>query len=72
MDDLIISIFYEIDNYCKKFILYMEQQYIQDDGSKPVYMELSSRLSLSEAMTLCAVFHLSGYRTFKWFYKKLV
>ena len=71
MDDFIISIFYEIDNFCKKFIPYMEQQCIQDDG-KPVSLELPSRLSLSEAMTLCAVFHLSGYRTFKWFYKKLV
>ncbi len=71
MDGLVISIFYEIDNFCKKFIPYMEQQCIQYDG-KPVSLELPSRLSFSEAMAICAVFHLSGYRTFKWFYKKLV
>ena len=71
MDDLIISVFYEIDNFCKKFIPYMEQQSIQTDGS-PVSLELPSRLSLSEVMAICAVFHLSGYRTFKWFYQKLV
>ena len=71
MDDLIISVFYEIDNFCKKFIPYMEQQCIQIDD-KPVPLELPSRLTLSEAMTICAAFHLSEYRTFKWFYKKLV
>ena len=71
MDDLIISVFYEIDNFCKKFIPYMEQQCIQT-GDKPVPLELPSRLTLSEAMTICAVFHLSGYRTFKWFYQELV
>ncbi len=71
MDDLIISVFYEIDNFCKEFIPYMEQQCIQNDNS-PVSLELPSRLCLSEAMTICAVFHLSGYRTFKWFYQRLI
>jgi len=28
MDDLIISVFYEIDNFCKEFIPYMEQQWL--------------------------------------------
>ena len=45
-------------------IPYMEQQCIQT-GDKPVSLELPSRLTLSEAMTICAVFHLSGYRKFK-------
>ena len=71
MDDLIISVFYEIDNFCKKFIPYMEQRCIQNDNN-PVSPGLPSRLSLSEAMAICAVFHLSGYRTFKWFYQKLI
>ncbi len=70
MDDLIISVFYEIDNFCKKFIPYMEQQCIQN-GGKPVSLELPSRFVLSEAMT-SVVFHLYGYRTFKWFYQGLV
>ncbi len=71
MDDLIISVFCEIDNFCKKFIPYMEQRCIQNDNN-PVSPGLPSRLSLSEAMAICAVFHLSGYRTFKWFYQKLI
>ncbi len=71
MDDLIISVFCKIDNFCKEFIPYMEQQCIQNDNN-PVFLELPSRLVLSEAMAICVVFHLSGYRTFKWFYKGLV
>lgn len=71
MDDLIITVFYEIDNFCKKFIPYMEQQCIAPDGN-PVSLELPSQLTLSEAMAVCAVFHLSGYRTFKQYYKELV
>ena len=39
MDDLIISVFYEIDNFCKEFIPYMEQQCIEFDGN-PVSLEL--------------------------------
>lgn len=68
MDDLIISIFYEIDNFCKKFIPYMEQQCITEDENS-VSFELPSRLTLSEAMTICIIFHLSGVRTFKWYYQ---
>lgn len=71
MDDLIISVFYEIDNFCKEFIPYMEQQCIASDGN-PVSLELPSQLTLSEVMAICAVFHLSGYRTFKWYYTELV
>ena len=49
----------------------MKQQCIQNDNN-PVSLELPSRLGLSEAMAICAVFHLSGYRTFKWFYQRLI
>ena len=71
MDDLIISVFCEIDNFCKGFIPYMKHQCIQNDDSL-LSLELPSRLVLSEAMTICAVFPLSRYRTFKWFYEKLI
>lgn len=71
MDDLIISIFYEVDNFCKKFIPYMEQQCITQDETS-VSFELPSRLTLSEAMTICIMFHLSGLRTFKWYYQRTI
>lgn len=33
---------------------------------------MPSRLTLSEAMTICIIFHLSGVRTFKWYYQGTV
>ena len=66
MDDLIISIFYEIDYFGKEFIPYMEQQFIQTGGNS-IYMELPSSLTLNGIMTICVVFHLSGCSTFNWF-----
>jgi hypothetical protein len=66
MDDLLISIFYEIDYFCKEFIPYMEQQFIQTGGNF-IYMELPGNLALSWVMTIYVVFHLSGYSTFNWF-----
>ena len=71
MDDLIISVFYEIDNFCKKFIHYMEKQCIAP-GCSLASLELPGRLALSEVMTICTMFHLSGYRTFKRYYKDFV
>lgn len=71
MDEFIISIFYEIDNFCREFIPYWEQQCLSMDDSR-VNLELPSALTLSEAMTICVVFHHSGYRTFKKYYQDLI
>lgn len=49
----------------------MEQHCFPLDGS-PASLEPPSSLTLSEIMTICLVFHLSGYRTFKWYYIGLV
>ncbi len=71
MDELIISAFIEINNFCKKFIPYMEQRCLSLD-SAPASLESLGSLTLSEIMTICTVFHLSGYRTFKWYYTGLI
>lgn len=71
MDNLIITIFCEIDNFCKEFISYWEQQCLTIDN-REVNLELPSALTLSEAMTICVVFHHSGYRTFKKYYQHLI
>ncbi len=71
MDELIISVFLEIDNFCREFIPYMEQRCLSLD-SAPASLEPPCSLTLSEIMTICAVFHLSGYRTFKWYYTGLI
>ena len=39
---------------------------------KKLPLESSHSLSFSEIMTICVGFHLSGYRTFKWYYTKLI
>ena len=71
IDEFIISIFYDIDNFCKELKNYFEHYFISCDGKKASF-EPPSSLSLSEIMTICICFHLSGYRTFKWYYTKLI
>lgn len=71
MDEIIISVFYDIDNFCKELKKYYEHHFIPCVGDTASF-EPPSSLSLSEIMTICVCFHLSGYRTFKWYYTKLV
>jgi len=71
MDDLIISVFYEADNFYKEFNLYLKQNSLPCEGNAS-YFKLNSALSESEVMTICIIFHLSGYRTFKHYYKELI
>lgn len=71
MDDVIISIFCKVDDFCKEFSQYMKQYCIAANDKK-VITELPSALSLSEAMTICIAFHLLGYRTFKNYYVQLI
>ena len=71
MDELIISIFYELDNFCKELNSYFEHSMLPCDRKK-LRLEPSRSLSLSEIITICVGFHLSGYRNFKWYYKQLM
>lgn len=71
MDKLIISIFYEADNFCKEFNNYLQNSSLRAND-KEISAELHSALSLSEVMTICIVFHLSGYRTFKRYYTQFI
>lgn len=71
MDNLIISVFYEVDNFFKEFNLYLRQHCLPDNEELSS-VQLHSSLTESEVMTICIVFHLSGYRTFKKYYKELI
>lgn len=71
MDEFIISIFYEIDNFCKGLKEHFEHSLISRK-EEAVSFEPPSALSLSEIMTICVYFHLSGYRTFKGYYTRLI
>ena len=71
MDEIIISIFCEADNFCKEFNSYLKKNSLPTDR-KEIFLNLHSSLSLSEVMTICIAFHLSGYRTFKRYYTQFI
>ncbi len=71
MDEFIISIFCEVDNFCKKLNSYLECHSLPCDG-KTASIELPSALTLSEAMSISILFHLTGCRTFKYYYKEFL
>ncbi len=71
MDEIIISVFYDIDNFCKELKIFFEHSLLPCDEN-PTFFEPPSALSLNEIMTICVIFHLSGYRTFKWYYTKFI
>lgn len=62
--DKITEIFCSIDDFCQVFVPSFEERLI-GEGKK---RNKSSKLSLSEIMTIQVLFHLSGFRTFKMFY----
>lgn len=67
---MLLHIFCEIDDFCKSFEKEWIKQLISDGKIKRV---TQSTLSMSEIMTIIVVwFHISGYRTFKWYYKNYV
>ena len=60
MDELIISVFCELDNLCKEFFAHFEHASLPGN-KKNLHLETSRSLFLSEIMTICVGFHLSGY-----------
>ena len=67
MEEL-IPIFCEIDDYCQAYEEYCTKLLLIDKST----ITPRTSLSLSEIMTIITYFHLSGYRTFKWYYIKYV
>jgi hypothetical protein len=70
LDDLIIALFWDIDNFCIELEDY-KGEFMLGDVVKGGYFPKAS-LALSEVMTIAAAFHLSGYRTFKRYYLECV
>lgn len=68
MEERLIVIFCEIDDFCNEYEEYCRHNSLPETtGPKK-----RSRLALSEIMTIIVYFHLSQYRTFKWYYKNHV
>ena len=70
MDELIISVFCDVDNFYKKFELYIKEHCLS--CNEKLSTKMCSRLTETEVITICIVFHLSGYRTFKHYYNELI
>ena len=63
-----VAIFCDVDDFCKAYEEYCMHSLMME--KKKVIPR--TRMALSEIMTILIMFHLSGYRTFKWYYKKHV
>ncbi len=61
-----IAIFYDTDDFCKAYEEYCRNKLLMDKEE----VVPRTRMSLSEIMTILIMYHLSGYKTFKWYYIK--
>lgn len=68
MEQLLISIFCDVDDFCKAYDEY-SRKYLLPDGSSPMP---KCTMSMSEVMTIAIFFHLSNHKTFKWYYKDYI
>ena len=67
MEEL-LAIFCDVDDFCKAYEEYCEKHLIMDKNQ----IVPKTSMYLSEIMTIVIYFHLSNYRTFKWYYNKFV
>lgn len=68
MAEQLIAIFCDIDDFCKEYEIYCTTHLLMDKD----HVVPRTSMSLSEIMTIVVYFHLSHYRTFKWYYKNHV
>ena len=63
-----VAVFCDVDDFCKAYEEYcMHSLMMEKQRIIP-----KTRMALSEIMTILIMYHLSGYRTFKWYYTKYV
>ena len=64
---LLISIFCDVDDFCKQYEEFIKSRRLENNpvkkGGRP------RQMSLSDILTICVYFHHSGYHTFKRYYK---
>ena len=72
----LISIFCDADNFCNQFMTEWQKILIDSKDKNSIgdkkRRNRSSKLSLSEAITILVMFHKTGYRTFKDYYMRYV
>lgn len=62
------AIFCDTDDFCKAYEEYCRNKLLMDKEE----VVPRTRMSLSEIMTILIMYHLSGYKNFKWYYTKHV
>ena len=68
-EENLTRIFCSVDDFCEEFEPWLKSRIVEDGDLK---RRRSSRMSLSEVMTILIAFHQSGYRTLKHFYAHLL
>ena len=69
-EDIITSIYCDVDDFCKALEGYCKGRSLP--GKKAQKWFPASSLSASEVLAIIIIFHLSGYRCFKWYYKRYI
>lgn len=69
-EDKVTEIFCMADDFCKVFDAQMRKYTIRDTGRRKYHRD--STMSKAEIMTIIIMFHFSGYRCLKHFYKEHV
>ena len=68
MEEQLLPIFCDVDDFCNEYEAYCCNHLLMDrDQIIP-----KTSMALSEIMTIAIYFHLSHYRTFKWYYNDYV
>ena len=65
-EDIITGIYCDVDDFCKALEGYCKSRLLPGDKAPKWFP--ASALSLSGVMSIIVLFHLSGYRYFKWYY----
>ncbi len=68
MVEQLISIFCDVNDFCKGYEEYCKTHLLMDKD----HIVPKTSMALSEIMTITIFFHLSGYRCFKWYYQKYI
>ncbi len=59
-----VAIFCDVDNFCRDYEENCTHSLLMDKNE----VVPKTRMALSEIMTILIMYHLSGYRAFKWYY----
>jgi hypothetical protein len=71
----VTQIFCDADDFCQSFIPNWNKTQLEErkHGDEKTKTRVRVRsVCESEIMTLIVCYHLSGYRTFKWFYQRYI